>query len=104
MYCLNDQQIEFILDDIARRGIKLEGLQQNLLDHICIIIEENMEEGGDFGAFYSKTIKTFYTDELKEIEDQTIFLLSRKGPHVLLGRNVFFLLLFGIFIGPFIIG
>jgi len=102
MYCINDQQIDFILDDISRHGIKIESLQQNLLDHICIIIEQNLEEDGDFEKFYNTTIKTFYKEELREIEEETIFLLNCKGPHVLLNRNQFFLLLFTIFIGPFI--
>jgi hypothetical protein len=102
MYCISDQQIDFIRHDISRHGIKIESLQQNLLDHICIIIEENLEEHGDFEKFYASAIKTFYKEELREIEEETIFLLHSRGPHILLGRNQFFLLLFIIFIGPFI--
>lgn len=102
MYCISDQQVDFILDDISRHGIKLEGLQQSLLDHICIIIEQNLEENGDFKKFYDSTIKTFYKNELREIEEETIFLLTHKSPFIVLSRNLFFLLLFILFIGPFI--
>lgn len=102
MYTLSDYQIDFILRDIRRHGIHMESLQQNLLDHICIIIEQNLEADGDFEQFYAETIPTFYKQELREIEEETIFLLTHKKPYLLLSRNGFFILLFTVFIGPFI--
>jgi hypothetical protein len=79
MYCLSEKQIEFILNDIRARGVELESLQLNLHDHICCIIEQNLEENGDFESFYQKTIKTFYKDELWEIEEETLLLLTYKN-------------------------
>jgi hypothetical protein len=79
MYCLSDKQIDFILSDIRARGVGMESLQQDLLDHVCCLIEQNLEAGGDFEGFYSATIRTFYKDELKEIEDETLFLLTNKN-------------------------
>ncbi len=79
MYQLSDQQIDFILDDISARGVEMESLQQNLLDHVCCIIEQNLEANGDFESFYQKTIKTFYKDELWEIEEETLLLLTYKN-------------------------
>lgn len=64
MYQLSDKQIDHILNDIGARGVEMESLQQNLLDHICCIIENNLEENGDFESFYKKTIQTFYKDAL----------------------------------------
>jgi hypothetical protein len=79
MYCLNDQQIDFILNDIRARGVKLEDLQLNLLDHVCILIEQNLEENGDFERYYFSVIKRFYREELQEIEEETILLLTYKN-------------------------
>jgi hypothetical protein len=79
MYCLNDKQIDFILNDISARGVEMESLQQNLLDHICCVIEQNLEADGDFESFYQKTIKTFYKDALWEIEEETLLLLTFKN-------------------------
>jgi hypothetical protein len=79
MYQLSDQQIDFILDDISARGVEMESLQQNLLDHVCCIIEQNLEANGDFESFYKKTIKTFYKDALWEIEEETLLLLTYKN-------------------------
>jgi hypothetical protein len=78
MYCISNQQIDFILNDISARGVKMESLQQDILDHVCCIIEQNLEENGDFEGFYFKTIQTFYKAELKEIEEETISLLTNK--------------------------
>lgn len=83
MYCLNEKQIDFILNDIRRNGVELEDLQLNLLDHICCIIENELEENGDFEQFYFSTIKKFYKKELREIEAETISLLTFKNYYVM---------------------
>ena len=79
MYCLSEKQIDYILNDISARGVEMESLQLNLHDHICCIIEQNLEENGDFESFYQKTIRTFYKDELWEIEEETLLLLTYKN-------------------------
>lgn len=78
MYCISDRQIDFILDDIRRNGIELEDLQLNLLDHVCCIIEQELEENGDFEQFYFTVIRRFYKNHLGEIEDETQSLLTFK--------------------------
>lgn len=79
MYCITEQQTEYILNDIRRRGVELEDLQLNLLDHVCCIVERNLKEGDDFEEFYKKTIKQFFKRELWEIEQETITLLTFKN-------------------------
>ncbi len=79
MYCLSDEQVEYILSDIRRNGVEMEDLQLNLLDHICCIVEQNLEEDGDFEGFYRETVKQFYKHELREIEVETIRLLTFKN-------------------------
>src|SRR4051812_44226549 len=79
MYCITDQQIEYILNDIRRNGVETEDLQLNLLDHICCIVEQGLEENGDFEGFYSQTIKAFYRRDLREIEEETQLLLTFKN-------------------------
>jgi hypothetical protein len=79
MYCLSDKQIDFILNDIRARGVEMEDLQFNLLDHVCCIIEQNLEETGDFENFYQTAIKKFYKKELWELEEETISLIIFKN-------------------------
>ncbi|MDO6429093.1 hypothetical protein Q4E93_00750 [Flavitalea sp. BT771] len=102
MYCITDQQMDFILDDLRSKGILLEDLQQNLLDHICVLIEENLSTDGNFEQYYCTVIRSFYKKELSEIEEETRFLLTRPKYLLLLNRNQFFTPLFIIFLGPYI--
>lgn len=102
MYRISDQQLDFILLDLSAKGIETEELRLDLLDHICILIEQNLEADGDFEVFYASVIKTFYKQELREIEEETNFLLTARNRWVL-SRNSFFLLLFVLFGGPFVV-
>ncbi|HVV04008.1 MAG TPA: hypothetical protein VHC96_07270 [Puia sp.] len=102
MYQLNDQQIDLILADLRQRGIETESMRMNLLDHICILIENHLDENGDFAQFYATTIRSFYKDELRELEDEARLLMALNKGCLLLSRNQFFLLLFALLIGPFI--
>ena len=78
MYTLTDEQIDFILTDIKQRGVEMEDLQLNLLDHVCCIIEQDLDPGSDFESFYRKTISKFFKKELREIEEETLYLLTFK--------------------------
>jgi hypothetical protein len=79
MYCITDQQIEYILNDIRRNGVETEDLQFNLLDHICCILEQELKENDDFERFYKTTVRQFYKKDLREIEEETINLLTFKN-------------------------
>lgn len=79
MYQLSEAQVLFILNDISARGIETDSLQQNLLDHICCIIEQELEENGDFESFYLTVVQQFYHKELREIEEETALLLTFKN-------------------------
>lgn len=83
MYRISDAQIDYIRDDISARGVKMVSLQQDLLDHICCVIEHNLEADGDFERFYQSTVKTFYKKELVEIEAETIHLLIHKNYYIM---------------------
>ncbi|RZJ34163.1 MAG: hypothetical protein EOO51_10795 [Flavobacterium sp.] len=78
MYALSEQQIDFISSDICARGIAMVSLQHDLLDHICCVIERELEPGGDFERCYNLVISRFYKSELKEIEKETVHLLTNK--------------------------
>ncbi len=78
MYSISDQQVDFILDDIAKRGVSTEDVKYNILDHVCCIIENEMSDEMNFNEFYRNTIARFYRKELGEIEEETQQLLTFK--------------------------
>lgn len=70
MYNLSDNEIDYILEDIQKHGVTAEDLQQDLLDHMCCLLEEEMYEGADFFEFYLNIRARFYTHSLKEIQEE----------------------------------
>jgi hypothetical protein len=83
MYKLSEQQIDFILKDISHRGVQSESLQQSLLDHVICIIEEDLEENGNFEEFYLNTIHSFHASQLYEIEKETKLILTYKNLNIM---------------------
>jgi hypothetical protein len=102
MVALSDEQVDYILDDLRAHGIRLEGLRDNLLDHICILLEERLETGGDFESAYAAVIPCFYRRELYELEEEALFIASLKGPHLVLSRNRLFQCLMAIVASPYV--
>lgn len=102
MYPITEEHIDFILGDLKARGIRTPDLLQNLLDHICILIERNLNVGDNFMAYYEDILPRFYSDELAEIETEARFLLRHRRPLLLLSRNQFLAFLFLLLPGPFI--
>jgi len=103
MAALTDAQVDFIARAIRAQGIRLEGLYDNLLDHICILVEEGMEGGARFEEVLAKVFRRFYRKELYELEEEALFLASVKGPRLVLRRGQFFLAAFGILLGPYVL-
>jgi hypothetical protein len=103
MAMLSDEQVDYVLDDLRAHGIRLEGLRDNLLDHICILLEERLEAGGSFEAEYDGVLATFYRKDLYELEEEALFLASLRGPHLLLTRGWFFLLAFAVVLSPYLV-
>ncbi len=86
MYTLSEQQIDYILNDIKTRGVEMEDLQLNLLDHICCTVECELQENGNFEEFYQQVITRFFKKELREIQEETILLLTFKNYFIM--KNV----------------
>lgn len=78
-YSLSEQQIDFILSDIKKRGIEIEKLQINLLDHICCLLEEKMNEGDDFESCYKTIIEDFHESGMKGLQKETKDLMRSKS-------------------------
>jgi len=78
MIVLNEEQVQYILEDLERKGILLEELRFNLLDHICCVLEEELNDPADFQGHYKKILPRFFKRELREIQDETELLTRFK--------------------------
>lgn len=75
---LNDEQVAFIEADIRRRGVFIRGLQEDLLDHICCLLENRMGHDEPFEKAYSSILVDFGEEGLQGIQDETTYLLTHK--------------------------
>ena len=79
MHKITDDQIDFIISDFAKRGVVLEDLRDNLLDHMCCIIENEMTESDNFYQFYDAVLPRFFNKKLSEIQIETENLIRFKN-------------------------
>jgi len=73
---LSKHQVQYILNDIHQNGIQNEDLALNLLDHICCILEEELDDIRSFETHYPLVFKRFFKKEMIEIEEETQLLLT----------------------------
>jgi hypothetical protein len=79
MFKITDEHIDIILSDLKKNGIENQDLQNNLLDHICCIVESKLQENGNFEVFYHSIKSSFYINSFSEIEEETKLLLTFKN-------------------------
>jgi putative ABC transport system permease protein len=70
---LTAEHIDYIIKDIHYRGIVVEGLKDELIDHICSSVEADMQSGKRFIDAYHHVLKSFgHTGGLRQIQKQTV--------------------------------
>jgi putative ABC transport system permease protein len=71
---LKKSQINYIIADLHRRGLVYQPLEEELLDHVCTMVEEKMESGMRFMEAYQAALALFGNEqEIENIQQQTLF-------------------------------
>lgn len=83
MFSLTEEQIAFIENDIKIRGITSPDLSIDLLDHICCLIENELDEYRNFDTVYQEVLTRFGEKGLKEIQLETNRLLTFKHYYIM---------------------
>src|SRR5687768_15625888 len=86
MRSLADEQIDFIAEDIRRRGVFTTSLQEDLLDHICCYIEQQPDDERPFAEIYLQALEAFGQNGLQAVQDETLFLINR--PYLTLMKTI----------------
>ena len=73
-----DDNYERIKADLVRLGLTCDRLMDDMLDHVCCMLEEYMDEGKDFESSYSHVLDTIGEKSLPEIQHQTLLNLDKK--------------------------
>ncbi len=77
MSLLSDEQLAILEMRIAA-DISDAGLMEDLLDHYCCFVEEQMDEGLDFDSAYGKAFQAISPNGIHEIQEELYFLLTYK--------------------------
>lgn len=76
---LSSDHIDYIIKDLNYRGVIHDGLEQELVDHICSCVEEKMAGGARFIEAYHETLHEFgHTSGLLKTQQQTLFVENSK--------------------------
>lgn len=75
---LSATQILFLRERLQTAGLSYEPLQEELLDHICCMVETKMQQGLTFHHAGDEVFTAFGKDGMQELQKQTFQLLHQK--------------------------
>ncbi len=75
---LTSKQEDIIKASVKNKGIQLPSLQDDLIDHLCCVVESELGKGKEFDQLLQEAIKDIAPNGLKDIQRQTLFLLNTK--------------------------
>ena len=73
---LTHQEVQQIRQDLQQDGVSDPLLLDDLLDHLCTGIEDQMALGSDFETAYTQLLQQMIPDGAREIQEATTFLLT----------------------------
>ncbi|MGZ3884991.1 MAG: hypothetical protein ACXVP0_18695 [Bacteroidia bacterium] len=95
---LNERQIQIILWDLKKRGVTDPALRDDLLDHLCCLTEEELQQTPDFKTAYIKVRASFAHFRLLQVKASDE--IREAGRHTRVYRALdYFLTLFYILLG-----
>jgi hypothetical protein len=69
-------QVDAIQQNIALSGLTIGTLKDDVIDHLCCVVEEKLNQGIDFEKAFHEALNELAPNGLAEIEDETVFLLN----------------------------
>lgn len=78
MDLLSERQIDQINDILIQQGVAYEELRNDLLDHICCMVEEGIEQGRKFSICLDEALEKFGLENFRLINESTLYLLNQK--------------------------
>ena len=78
MQNLTAANIEIIIEEVTRANITFSHLREDLIDHMCCEIENEMQQGSSFDRAFEKVKNIFGNKELKKVQEDTLLLIDKK--------------------------
>jgi hypothetical protein len=73
---LSLDEVDIIRRQVAQSSISIESLRDDILDHLCCVVEIKIERGKTFNAAMEEAFQELAPDGLDEIQRETVFLLN----------------------------
>lgn len=78
MQSLTLKQIQNIAADVSKSGVTFSHLHDELVDHICCMVEEDIQKGNSFDKAYAYARKVYSIKGLRKIQEDTLLLIDKK--------------------------
>lgn len=75
---VSPDQLAMIRLMVNENNVTLPALRDDLIDHLCCVVEIEMKNGKGFDASLNEAIKDIAPDGLEEIQNETLYLLNSK--------------------------
>ncbi|UXX79937.1 M23 family metallopeptidase [Reichenbachiella carrageenanivorans] len=79
MKTLSKTQYLYISNDLKSKGLS-KGFRVELLDHICCLVESDMNNGADFSSAYAQALEVFGNEGFEELK-QTSAIVKKQRWH-----------------------
>lgn len=73
---LTSDQEQRVIDIVDAQEFRMISLRDDLIDHLCCVVEYKMKGGIDFESALGQAVHELAPNGLKKIEDETFFLIN----------------------------
>jgi len=87
---LSQEQLAVIRHRIHKSDITIKTLEDDLLDHLCCVVEKKMDNGNHFDTALQEALKELAPYGLDAIQLQTFYLLN--SPKIIFMKKVMYLI------------
>ena len=87
---LSQEQLAVIRHRIQKSDITIKTLQDDLLDHLCCVVEKKMDNGNDFDTALQEALVELAPHGLDTIQLQTFYLL--RSPKIIFMKKIMYLI------------
>lgn len=67
---LTNTQILYIESDLKSKGLIQFGIKNEILDHVCCLVEQNMAEGKSFSEAFSSSLMLFQDENFEQLKKE----------------------------------
>lgn len=75
---LTEHQVQVIEDFVDSQGIRIRTLRDDVVDHLCCVLESEMDKGSSFEELLDQATADLAPNGLGDIQDKTLFLLNAR--------------------------